>query len=141
MVRSMCRRGMTAVAIVMVLSATLSLGGRALAQSNASARTPGHRPSTIAAFCAAHTSRVGFGWWSYGGHQTFTQIAVNVARSNHRQFEAVAGALCEMLHRVDMGHPVLVPDPSPKAPTRRRTVHRAQLVRAIEKLEQLPDAR
>ncbi len=122
---------MKALPVVVVTAAAMSFAGYSLAQASS-------RPPTIAAFCSTHTSRAGF-WWSYAGQLTFAQIAVNAARWNHRQFEAVASALCGMLHRINAGHTVLVPNP--KAPAQARIpIRRAQIRHAIRELERLPDA-
>jgi hypothetical protein len=122
-----------------VLIAGLSAGGYALAQTTERPQTGQNRWPTVAAFCSTHTSRAGF-WSGYGGHASFVQMAVNAARWNHRQFEAAAGTLCGMLHRLDAGHAVLLTDPKDPAYARHQ-LHRRQLLRGIHELERLPDAK
>jgi hypothetical protein len=123
-------------AVVVIVA--LSVGGYALAQTTASSQTTRVRWPTVAAFCSTHTSRAGF-WSGYGGHDSFVQSAVDAARWSPRQFEAVAGYLCGLLHRLDSGHTVTVPDPK-DPPHARDQLHRRQLLRGIRELEQLPDA-
>lgn len=125
--------------MVVVVIAALTAGGYAFAHSQAGSPTTADRSPTVAAFCRSHTSHAGF-WSGAPGYVSFLQTAVDAARWSHSQFEAVAGTLCAMLHRLATGHSVRVADPS--APTRpTRQIRQPAVLRAIRQLERLPDAR
>ena len=123
--------------VAVVIVAMLSLGGYALGHTSGRPPARAGRLPAVAVFCRSH--RTGGGFWTAAGHGSFLQQAVDGARWNHRQFNAVAGTMCAMLHRLATGHTVLVPDGSASAPER-RPLHRRELVRAIGELERLPDA-